>query len=107
MKRAEVQKTARSNVLAATRQDIDNGNISKKRKRTEINYNESLSDDNSIEQEDIEDKASPLKLIESLPYKRARHDASELVDFAAKEKKGDFLRDSVVKIVQTALLDIE
>ena len=45
--------------------------------------------------------------IESLPYKRARHEANQLVDFAAKEKKGDFLRDSVVKIVQTALLDTE
>ena len=56
-----------------------------------------------------EDEVSPNKDVtepkDSQAYKRARYDAYQLMDFGAKANDGDSLRESVAKIIDSALAD--
>ena len=79
----------------------------KKRTRKEVDYNEGLLEDYSESEEECPAPKTSKKLKESEPYTRARYEAKELIDYAAKEKDGHFLRDSVSELIQRALLDSE
>ena len=66
-----------------------------KRTRKEVDYNEGLLDDQSDSDEGFQAPQTSKRLKESEPQARAKYEAKELIDYAAKEKDGHFLRDSV------------
>ena len=59
----------------------------------------------SNSEDDVDPKQEETEPKESQAYKRARYDAYQLMDFGAKAKDGDSLRESVAKIIDSALVD--
>ena len=105
MKKVAMQRITRSQQKVVEIADKTEELPAKKRKHSEINYKEPPDDVEIDEKDDPKPKQSLKRVKESEPYKRARYEAGQLIDFAAKEKDDDELRKSVIKFVETALLD--